>query len=96
MSDQMGNDPLNPDGDPRTAAIHRLRARRSMVYQAGLYLVLSVFFVVIWAFSDGGFFWPIFPIFGFVLALLGQARVFWQRPITEDDIQREMGRGGPA
>ena len=85
--------PLDPT-DPRAAAIARLKARRNLSYQAVSYLVISIFLVIVWAIGDRGFFWPIFPMLGFALAIFGQWRaISLNKPITEDDIRREMGRG---
>jgi hypothetical protein len=49
--------------------------------------------VIIWAVSGAGDFWPVWVMLGFAIALAASA---WnacgprQRPITEDEIQREM------
>lgn len=81
--------------DPRRdAAIDRLKAKRGVRASIGSYLAVNVLLVVIWAFS-GGFFWPIFTIVfgGFGVAMHAWS-VYGQRPITEDDVRREMGREG--
>ncbi|MCD9624863.1 2TM domain-containing protein [Rhabdothermincola salaria] len=80
--------------DPRRAAIARIKARRNLKIQAGTFALLTVVLIVIWAVAGGGFFWPVFPMIGFAFALLGQ----WQalqgkRPISEDEIRREMDEG---
>ena len=50
--------------------------------------------IVIWAATGQGFFWPAFPIAAFALALATQAwHVYGDKPISEDQIQREMQRG---
>jgi len=49
--------------------------------------------VGIWAFSGAGYFWPIWVLLGWGIGLaLNGWTVYFQRPITEDDIQREMER----
>lgn len=78
--------------DPRAAAVARIKARRNLKAQAAMFAVLSLVLVLLWAVSDGGFFWPIFPMLGFALALFGQWRAIdANRPITEAEIARELG-----
>ena len=80
--------------DPRQAAIARIKGRRNLELQAGSFALLSVVLIVVWAVAGGGFFWPVFAMIGFAFALFSQ----WQalqgrRPISEDEIRREMGEG---
>jgi hypothetical protein len=57
------------------------------------YVIVNSMLVVIWALSSGGYFWPIWPIVGWGIGLAFNAwAVYFQRPITEDDIRREMER----
>ena len=86
----MSDDDLT---DPRSAAVARIKAKRNLTAQAGIFMVSSVVLIAIWAAFDRGFFWPIFPMFGFAMALFGQWRALTaSRPITEDEIRREMGQ----
>jgi hypothetical protein len=59
-----------------------------------VYVLVNAFIVVIWAVIDGhGFFWPVFPIGAWGIGLVMNAwDVYWRREITEEDIQREVGR----
>ena len=51
--------------------------------------------IIIWAATGQGYFWPAFPIAAFALALAINAwHVYGDKPISEDEIQREMQRGG--
>jgi hypothetical protein len=80
-----------PQDDPRQQAIDRLQSKRGLSTTFIGFLALSVLLVVIWLVSGRGFFWPIFPIIGFAIAIAMQAwNVYGQKPITEEDIQREM------
>ena len=55
-----------PDRPPaRRSTRHVQRYRRNV----GIWAVMSVFFVAIWAAGGGGDFWPIWPILGWALAL---------------------------
>ena len=54
-----------------------------------------ILLIVIWAMTDRGYFCPIWPILGWGIALvIHYWTVFRQKPITEDEIRREMERGG--
>ena len=83
-----------PD-DTRKQAVERLNAKRAFRTSAVTFAGLSVLFLVIWAVSGAGFFWPAFPIGAFALALAIQAwHLYGEKPITEADIEEEMRRGG--
>jgi hypothetical protein len=91
---EMAEDDVDDVGDPRKAAIARLRGKRAFGQDLAAYVVVNLFLVVVWALSGRGYFWPIWVIagWGIAIAMHGYS-VFVQRPITEDDINREMGRG---
>ncbi len=81
--------------DQREAAIQRLRARRAFHLHVTVYVAVNALLIVIWALTDRGYFWPIWPILGWGIALvIHYWAVFMRKPITEDEIRREMGRGG--
>ncbi|HEU4600277.1 MAG TPA: 2TM domain-containing protein [Solirubrobacterales bacterium] len=83
------------ESDAREQALRRLKAQRAfrslLVTAAGILAVM----VAIWAISGGGYFWPIWVVFGLGIALVTTA---WQaygpreRGISEDEIRREMER----
>lgn len=79
--------------DLRTQAKQRLEDRRGFRSFAAVFVLVSALLVGIWAISGGGFFWPVFPIAGIGIAVAIQAwNVYGQKPISEDEIQREMDR----
>lgn len=85
MADEMGK---------REQAIRRVKAQRDFKAHIVVYLVVNAALVGIWAASGAGFFWPIFVIGGWGIGLLFH---WWSayheaRPISQDDIQREMGK----
>jgi fatty acid desaturase len=86
MEDSMDNQ------ERRDAAIKRIKDKRDFKTHVVSYVVVNLFLVGVWAISGGGYFWP-----GWVMAGWGIGLVlhWWQtyrgeRPITEEDIQREM------
>ncbi len=81
------------DGDRREAAIARLKAKREFWLHLFVYLAVNGFLVIVWLVtSSDGHFWPIWPIGGWGIGLAAHAAETYWRPITEDSIQREMGR----
>jgi len=77
----------------RTAAVKRLKDKRDFRNHVAAYLIVNSMLVAIWALSSGGYFWPIWPILGWGIGLAFNAwAVYFQRPITEDDIRKEMER----
>jgi hypothetical protein len=60
------------------AAVHHLG--RGFPEHVALYLAVNIFLVVIWAASGGGFFWPLFVIGGWGIALAGHYAAARQRP----------------
>ena len=79
----------------REQALRRLKAQRAfrglLLTAAGILVVMTA----IWAISGGGYFWPIWVAFGLGIALITtgwQAYGPRERGISEDEIQREMGR----
>jgi uncharacterized membrane protein len=85
------------DDEQRKQAIERLQAKQNLQKSAVSFAGVAILLVVIWLAAGQGFFWPIFPIAGLGIALAMQAFGIWgQKAISEEDIQREMGRGGPG
>lgn len=84
------------DTDPRReAAVRRLKAKRDLRTNLVGYVVVNAFLVVIWAVTGANFFWPIFIIGGWGFGLAMHAwTVYGQKSITEEDLTREMERGG--
>jgi hypothetical protein len=79
--------------DARSRALNRLKAQRSFRSFALTAVAVMALMIVIWALGDRGYFWPIWVLFGLGIALVASG---WQaygprrRPITEEEIQREM------
>ena len=76
----------------RELAIQRLKLKQDFkgMLAGGLFAILVC--VVIWLMGDGGYFWPVWVIFGIGIAVVVQA---WKaygpsNRITEADVQREM------
>lgn len=88
------------DEERREAAVKRLKDKRDFRNHVAAYVLVNALLVAIWAFSGGGYFWPIWVIIGWGIGLAFNAwAVYFERPITEDDIRKEMERdrmSGPS
>ena len=78
----------------RERAVKRLKKRRDFFGHLLVYVLVNAFLVVIWALGDSdGFFWPVFPIVGWGIAVVMNAwDVYRNDEFDEDQIRREMGR----
>ena len=80
--------------DRREAAVERVKAKRDFRRHVVVYVVVNLFLIGIWALGDGGFFWPIFVILGWGVGLLINGwDAYFKKPISEEEIQREIDRG---
>lgn len=83
------------ESERRADARRRIKRKRDFQRQAVTLVAVSVLLIIIWAATGQGYFWPAFPIAAFALALATQAwHVYGEKPITEEEIQREMQRSG--
>jgi hypothetical protein len=78
----------------RDKAVRQLKKQRDFRSHLLVYILVNTFLVVIWLLTDPhGFFWPVFPIAGWGIGVIMNARdVYGRQQITEDDIHREMDR----
>ena len=78
----------------RERALRRLKKRHDFVGHLLVYGLVNTFLIVIWAMTSGdGFFWPIFPMVGWGIAVVLNAWDVYLTPdYDEDDIDREISR----
>ena len=78
----------------RESAIKRVRAKSDFRNHLVVYVVVNALLVAIWVATGAGYFWPVWPMAGWGVGIVLHAwTVYFQRPITEEDIQHEMERG---
>lgn len=78
----------------RNQARKRLEIRRDFSWHLVTYVVVNALLVFVWAINGGGF-WPIWTMVPWGIGLVFHAwYAFVGRPITEDDVERELRRGG--
>jgi hypothetical protein len=84
--------PLDQE-DLRKRAVARLKQRRDFGAHLFVYLVVNAFLVGIWAFIGASFFWPAIPMGLWGVGLVLNAwDVYWRKPVSEEDIRREIER----
>jgi 2TM domain len=77
----------------RERAVQRLKKKRDFHTHVLIYVAVNAFLVAIWAVTSGGYFWPIFPILGWGIAVVANAwDVYGRKPISEEEIRREADR----
>ena len=77
----------------REAALERVKAKREFKNHVAIYLIVNAMLVGIWAVSGAGYFWPMWPIMGWGVGVAINAwTAYFERPITEDDVRKEMDR----
>ena len=85
------------DNQLRAEALERLRKRSEFWTHLALYLMINAFIVAIWYFAGGGgFFWPMFPLFGWGIGLVFHGWDTFRRPPSEERIRREIQRLHPG
>ncbi|MFC5503212.1 2TM domain-containing protein [Lysinimonas soli] len=81
----------------RNLARKRIKARREFWSMLAIFIVISLLLTAIWFMTTGGtgYFWPIWPLFGFAIAtVFGALNAFGiiNREVTEADIDAELER----
>ena len=80
----------------RELARARVRKRRDFTAHLVAYVIINAFLIGIWAITGGGYFWPAWVLLGWGVGLVFNAwDVFFRRPVTEEDVEREMRRMRP-
>ena len=86
------------DNTARELAIERLHQKRGFQSMLVVYLVINVFLWTLWAVTESnksGIPWPLWVTLGWGVGIAFSAwNVYGQKPITEDEVQREMQRSG--
>ena len=81
------------EDDLRKQARRRLQKRSDLGAHVVSYVLINAMLVGIWAITGAGYFWPAWVMLGWGVGIaLNVWDVFFRRPITEADIEREVKR----
>jgi uncharacterized ion transporter superfamily protein YfcC len=79
--------------DLREEARKRVTKKRDLGAHVVVYVVVNTMVVVLWAMTGGGYFWPAWLMVCWGVGLiLNIWDVYFRRPVTEHDVDREMDR----
>jgi hypothetical protein len=85
--------PVDAYATERQRARKRVEAKRDFGSHVAAYVVVNAFVIGIWAFTGTGYFWPAWLIGAWGVGLALHAwDLFVRRPVTEEDVDREMRR----
>ena len=76
----------------RETAVKRLKALRGLQAHALAYVLVNGFLVLVWAVTGAGFFWPVFPLFGWGIGLAFNAWDVLSPEPSTSRIEAEMER----
>jgi hypothetical protein len=75
----------------RELARKRVEKKHKLRGDLVAYVVINVFLIGAWAATGFGYFWPGWVLAGWgVLLLLDAWNVYYRRPVTDDEVDREM------
>ena len=81
--------------EQREQAIGRIKARRGWWWHLIIYVIINGWLIGMWFTGDQDSFWPFWVLFGWGIGVVAHGfNVFvGERPISEDQIQREIDKG---
>jgi uncharacterized ion transporter superfamily protein YfcC len=79
----------------RAAAIKRLKDQRAFKRTLGVFVIVGLLLTAVWGLSGGGYYWPIWAMFGMGIAAAFMAWGAYgprERPLSEQEIDDETRR----
>jgi hypothetical protein len=84
---------IDHDSEAWTRARKRVTDRREFGSHVVAYVVVNAFFILIWAITGAGYFWPAWVLGGWGIGLVLHGwDVYFRRPVTDADVRAEMQR----
>jgi hypothetical protein len=84
---------MEDEEEVRRQAKRRIEDRRGFWQDLVSYVIVNAALIGIWATTGAGYFWPGWILFAWGIGLAFHAwNTFGQKPITDEQIQREMDR----
>lgn len=88
---EPGPDPHQGSEPDRGWARAHITRRRKLRTDVVTYVVINAFLIAVWAITGMGYFWPAWVLLGWGTLLGLDIWTYSQhRPITDDDIEREL------
>lgn len=86
------------ENELREQAIKSLEEKRDFRQHLAIYLLVNAALTFIWFITNsGGYFWPIWPMFGWGIGIVAHAyQAYGTKPLGEDAIEREMKHLSPS
>ncbi|HEY2161692.1 MAG TPA: 2TM domain-containing protein [Solirubrobacteraceae bacterium] len=92
----MGEEDIEEVGTDRERALARIKKRRDFQNHLVAFVVINVAVWAVWAVTGSGYPWPAWITGFWLIGLVFNAwDVYYRRPITEADVERELHRGQP-
>ena len=96
MTERLPTEPVvgipDDERELRQRAVKRLDDKRGLMAHCLAYVSVNVLLIAIWFTTSAGFFWPVFPIFGWGIGLAFHAwDVLWPAPGPRQ-VEAEMER----
>jgi Domain of unknown function (DUF1707)/2TM domain len=76
----------------RPPGLRRAAAKANLLRSILWFGLISIVLLVVWAMSGRGYFWPVWPILGFIIAIGWQAITVWSPLGPFDDDQPRQSR----
>jgi len=94
MTDSLEAPRSTGSSEEYASARKRVERKRKFAGDLVAYVVVNAFLIGIWAITGLGYFWPGWVLAGWgVLLVLDAWNVYFRRPITEADIEKELRNG---
>lgn len=97
LADVMTHTMNDHDSDAWARARQRVADRRDFGSHLVAYVVVNAGFILVWALTGAGYFWPAWVLGSWGIGLVLHAwEVFLRRPVTDTDVEAELKRGRAA
>ena len=94
MAELLETGRAGPDSVEYEFAWWRVEKKRKVRTDLVTYVVVNLFLIAVWAVTGFGYFWPGWVMAGWAVLLgLDIWSVYARKPITDEDIQRELHTG---
>jgi uncharacterized membrane protein len=92
MDINVTNGAYQSEEELRAAAVKRFKDKQGLTAHLLAYVMVNLLLAAVWAATSSGFFWPVFPLFGWGIGLVFHAWGVYSRPATPARIAAEMNR----